>query len=172
MQETDPITRRRWKKLQACSSPCCMLFKEMPEGASTEDTLKVMEHVATLAHRLRKQRSRSKRKNALAWCPTSKAAFNLDSHAIHVQPDVCNTGLAGARPRFFLLPKCKRNRWNMKSLQHHVKKLAELMRKADALMDRKKAAKLIKKAEERAAKIRKRCRSSEDRQNESDSQNG
>ena len=46
------------------------------------------------------------------------------------------------------------------------------MRKADALMDRKKAAKLIKKAEERAAKIRKRCRSSEDRQSESDSRNG
>ena len=60
----------------------------------------------------------------------------------------------------------------MKSLQHHVQKLAELMRKADALIDRKKAAKLIKKAEARAAKIRKRCQSSEDRQSESDSQNG
>ena len=28
----------------------------MPEGASTEDTLKVMEHITTLAHRLRKQK--------------------------------------------------------------------------------------------------------------------
>ena len=131
---------------------------EMPEGASTEDTLKVMEHVATLAHRLRKQKKQEQmRKNALAWCPTSKAAFNLDS----------TRNTCPARP-----PKCKRNRWNMKSLQHHVKKLAELMRKADALMDRKKAAKLIKKAEERAAKIRKRCQSLEDRQSESDSQNG
>ena len=45
----------------------------------------------------------------------------------------------------------------MKSLQHHVKKLAELMQKADALLDSKKAVKLIKKAEERAAKINKRC---------------
>ena len=44
----------------------------------------------------------------------------------------------------------------MKSLQHHVQKLAELMRQAD-LVERKKAAKLIKKAEERARKIRKRC---------------
>lgn len=45
----------------------------------------------------------------------------------------------------------------MKSLQHHVKKLAELMQKADTLLDPKKAAKLIKKAEKRAEKIEKRC---------------
>ena len=47
----------------------------------------------------------------------------------------------------------------MKSLQHHVKKLAELMQKADTLLDPRKAAKLIKKAEERAAKINKRRQS-------------
>tara|TARA_B100000085_G_scaffold243610_1_gene235635 strand:+ start:2077 stop:2256 length:180 start_codon:yes stop_codon:yes gene_type:complete len=45
----------------------------------------------------------------------------------------------------------------VKSLQHHVKKLAELMRQADTLLDPKKAAKLIKKAEKRAEKIEKRC---------------
>jgi hypothetical protein len=45
----------------------------------------------------------------------------------------------------------------MKSLQHHVRKLAELMTKADILVDTKKARKLIKEAEKRAAKIRKRC---------------
>lgn len=45
----------------------------------------------------------------------------------------------------------------MKSLQHHVKKLAELMQQADTLLDPKKAAKLIKKAEKRAEKIDKRC---------------
>ena len=45
----------------------------------------------------------------------------------------------------------------MKSLQHHVKKLAKLMQQADTLLDPKKAAKLIKKAEKRAEKIDKRC---------------
>jgi len=45
----------------------------------------------------------------------------------------------------------------MKSLQHHVKKLAELMQQADTLLDPKKAAKLIKKAEKRVEKIDKRC---------------
>ena len=45
----------------------------------------------------------------------------------------------------------------MKSLQHHVKKLAKLMQEADALVDPSKAAKLIKKAEKRAEKIEKRC---------------
>ena len=54
----------------------------------------------------------------------------------------------------------------MKSLQHHVQKLAELMRQADLVISRKKAAKLIKKAEERARKIRKRCQESK---NENDS---
>ena len=48
----------------------------------------------------------------------------------------------------------------MKSLQHHVRKLAKLMRQADLVVSRKKAAKLIKKAEERARKIRKRCQES------------
>ena len=45
----------------------------------------------------------------------------------------------------------------MKSLQHHVKKLAKLMQKADKLLDPTKAAKLIKKAEKRAEKIDRRC---------------
>ena len=57
----------------------------------------------------------------------------------------------------------------MKSLNHHVKKLAKLMQQADNLLDRKKAAKLIKKAEERAEKIRKRCQQNK---SENDSQNG
>lgn len=57
----------------------------------------------------------------------------------------------------------------MKSLQHHVQKLAELMRQADLVISRKKAAKLIKKAEERAKKIRKRCQESK---NENDSLDG
>ena len=57
----------------------------------------------------------------------------------------------------------------MKSLQHHVQKLAELMRQADLVVSRKKAAKLIKKAEERARKIRKRC---QENKNESESLDG
>tara|TARA_Y100000004_G_scaffold18345_1_gene18882 strand:+ start:174 stop:347 length:174 start_codon:yes stop_codon:yes gene_type:complete len=57
----------------------------------------------------------------------------------------------------------------MKSLQHHVRKLAELMRQADLVVSRKKAAKLIKKAEERARKIRKRC---QENKNENESPDG
>ena len=57
----------------------------------------------------------------------------------------------------------------MKSLQHHVKKLAKLMQQADTLLDPKKAAKLIKKAEKRAEKIEKRCHPTK---NESDSPGG
>ena len=57
----------------------------------------------------------------------------------------------------------------MKSLQHHVKKLAELMRQADLVVSRKKAAKLIRKAEERARKIRKRC---QENKNENESLDG
>ena len=57
----------------------------------------------------------------------------------------------------------------MKSLNHHVKKLAKLMQQADNLLDRKEAVKLIKKAEERAEKIRKRRQQPK---NENDSQNG
>ena len=57
----------------------------------------------------------------------------------------------------------------MKSLQHHVQKLAELMRQADLVVSRKKAAKLIKKAEERARKILKRCQQNK---NENESLDG
>ena len=51
----------------------------------------------------------------------------------------------------------KKNGIYMKSLQHHVRKLAKLMTEADNLIDTNKARKLIKKAEQRAEKIRKRC---------------
>ena len=50
-----------------------------------------------------------------------------------------------------------------------MKKLAELMRQADTLLDPKKAAKLIKKAEKRAEKIEKRCHPTK---NENDSPGG
>lgn len=54
----------------------------------------------------------------------------------------------------------------MKSLQHHVRKLAELMTEADNLVDTNKARKLIKKAEERAKKIRKRCQQQQCKKND------
>ncbi len=48
---------------------------EMPEGASTEDTLKVMEHVATLAHRLRKQKKKEKAQERFGLVPNFKSSF-------------------------------------------------------------------------------------------------
>ena len=57
----------------------------------------------------------------------------------------------------FFLWHNKKNGIYMKSLQHHVRKLAKLMTEADNLIDTNKARKLIKKAEQRAEKIRKRC---------------
>ena len=139
---------------------------EMPEGASTEH-LESDGACRHPAHRLRKRRSGQRE----LWPGAQQRQLSALTHTQYMSSRMCAIR-AWPEPGPFLLPKCKRNRWNMKSLQHHVKKLAELMRKADALMDRKKAAKLIKKAEERAAKIRKRCQSLEDRQSESDSQNG
>ena len=41
----------------------------MPEGASTEDTLKVMEHIATLAHRLRKEKKKEKAQERFGLVP-------------------------------------------------------------------------------------------------------
>jgi hypothetical protein len=41
----------------------------------------------------------------------------------------------------------------MKPLSHHVRKLAEYFEKAEKLLDRRKASKLIEKAEKRRRKI-------------------
>lgn len=82
-----------------------------------------------------------------------------------------NTNTSLAECQAFFCQNVKKQ-WKMKSLQHHVKKLAELMKQADALVDREEAAKLIKKAEERAAKIRKRCQSLKENQSKSGSPNG
>ena len=47
----------------------------MPEGASTEDTLKVMEHIATLAHRLRKEKKKEKAQERFGLVPNFKGSY-------------------------------------------------------------------------------------------------
>ena len=76
MHETDPITREEMEEASSMFFPLLHVVQsEMPEGASTEDTLKVMEHVATLAHRLRKQKKQEQAKERFGLVPNFKGSF-------------------------------------------------------------------------------------------------
>ena len=76
MKDTDPITQEEMQEASDVFFPLLRVVqKEMPEGASTEDTLKVMEHVTTLAHRLRKQRKRDKAQERFGLVPNFKASY-------------------------------------------------------------------------------------------------
>lgn len=76
MQDTDPISQEEMEEASSVFFPLLRVVqKEMPEGASTEDTLKVMEHVATLAHRLRKQKKKEQAKERFGLVPNFKGSF-------------------------------------------------------------------------------------------------
>tara|TARA_B100001758_G_C18333218_1_gene570070 strand:+ start:1055 stop:1291 length:237 start_codon:yes stop_codon:yes gene_type:complete len=76
MQDTDPISQEEMEEASSVFFPLLRVVqKEMPEGASTEDTLKVMEHVATLAHRLRKQKKKEKAQERFGLVPNFKGSF-------------------------------------------------------------------------------------------------
>ncbi len=76
MQDTDPISQEEMEEASSVFFPLLRVVqKEMPEGASTEDTLKVMEHVATLAHRLRKQKKKEKTQERFGLVPNFKGSF-------------------------------------------------------------------------------------------------
>ena len=54
MKDTDPISTEEMEEATNVFFPLLKIVKnEMPEGSSTEDTLKVMEHITCLAQRLR-----------------------------------------------------------------------------------------------------------------------
>ena len=76
MQDTDPLSQEEMEEASSVFFPLLRVVqKEMPEGASTEDTLKVMEHVATLAHRLRKQKKKEKAQERFGLVPNFKGSF-------------------------------------------------------------------------------------------------
>lgn len=76
MQDTDPISQEEMEEASSVFFPLLRVVQnEMPEGASTEDTLKVMEHVATLAHRLRKQKKKEKVQERFGLVPNFKGSF-------------------------------------------------------------------------------------------------
>lgn len=76
VKETDPITQEEMQEASDVFFPLLRVVqKEMPEGASTEDTLKVMEHVTTLAHRLRKQKKKEKAQERFGLVPNFKGSY-------------------------------------------------------------------------------------------------
>ena len=76
MKETDPITQEEMQEATDVFFPLLRVVqKEMPEGASTEDTLKVMEHITTLAHRLRKQKKKEKAQERFGLVPNFKGSY-------------------------------------------------------------------------------------------------
>ena len=76
MKDTDPITQEEMKEASDVFFPLLRVVQEgMPEGASTEDTLKVMEHIATLAHRLRKEKKKKKAQERFGLVPNFKGSY-------------------------------------------------------------------------------------------------
>ena len=76
MKDTDPISPEEMKTAADQFFPLLKIVQEgMPADASTEETLKVMEHVATLAHRIRKQKNKDKAKERFGLVPNFKGSF-------------------------------------------------------------------------------------------------
>ena len=76
MKDTDPITHEEMKEASDVFFPLLRVVQEgMPENASTEDTLKVMEHIATLAHRMRKEKKKEKAQQRFGLVPNFKGSF-------------------------------------------------------------------------------------------------
>tara|TARA_R100001443_G_scaffold60261_2_gene70649 strand:- start:834 stop:1061 length:228 start_codon:yes stop_codon:yes gene_type:complete len=62
MNKTDPLTPEEMQTAANQFFPLLKIVKEqMPEESSTEDTLKVMEHVAKLAQKLRSNKKEEAR---------------------------------------------------------------------------------------------------------------
>lgn len=76
MKDTDPISPEEMKTAADQFFPLLKIVHfGMPAGASTEETLKVMEHVATLAHRMRKQKNKDKAKERFGLVTNFKGSF-------------------------------------------------------------------------------------------------
>ena len=76
MNDTDPITEDEMERATDTFFPLLRVVqKQMPDGSSVEDTLKVMEHVATLAHRLRKQKKKEEAQRRFGLVPNFKGSF-------------------------------------------------------------------------------------------------
>ena len=76
MKDTDPITQEEMQEASDLFFPLLRVVqKEMPEGASTEDTLKVMEHVTSLAQRLRKEKRKEKAQERFGLVPNFKGSY-------------------------------------------------------------------------------------------------
>jgi hypothetical protein len=76
MKDTDPLTPEEMKTAADQFFPLLRIVQEgMPADASTEETLKVMEHVATLAHRIRKQKNKDKANERFGLVPNFKGSF-------------------------------------------------------------------------------------------------
>lgn len=59
MRDTDPLTPEEMKAAADQFFPLLRIVQEgMPPESSTEETLKVMEHVAKLAQRIRKEENK------------------------------------------------------------------------------------------------------------------
>jgi hypothetical protein len=59
MKDTDPLTPEEMKAAADQFFPLLRIVQEgMPPESSTEETLKVMEHVAKLAQRIRKEENK------------------------------------------------------------------------------------------------------------------
>lgn len=76
MKDTDPITQEEMQEASDLFFPLLRVVqKEMPEGASTEDTLKVMEHVTSLAQRLRKEKRKEIAQERFGLVPNFKGSY-------------------------------------------------------------------------------------------------
>ena len=76
MKDTDPISIEEMKEASSVFFPLLEVVKKgMPEGCSTEDTLKVMEHVTSLAQRLRKQKKRDQAQERFGLVPNFKGSY-------------------------------------------------------------------------------------------------
>jgi|TARA_B100000900_G_scaffold350124_1_gene316551 hypothetical protein len=61
MHKTEPLTPAEMSEAADMFFECLGIVRDgMPEGSSVDDTLKVMEHVAKLATKLRNDRERDK----------------------------------------------------------------------------------------------------------------
>ena len=76
MKDTDPISKNEMQEASALFFPLLRVVQqEMPEGSSTEDTLKVMEHVTSLAQRLRKQKKKEITQERFGLVPNFKGSY-------------------------------------------------------------------------------------------------
>ena len=75
MKKTDPLTLDEVKDASNTFFPLFNeVYSRMPDGSTTEDTLKVMESVAKLGHKLRADKKEEERKDKFGFNKEDKDA--------------------------------------------------------------------------------------------------